>query len=76
MGQFSSGLGGEQLRASPPELGNATQWLELPDVPYTHVCLTMPDVLWPMFQRNWHLLHDLPAVGAQVLQQWARACPN
>ena len=48
------------------------QWRELPDVPYAHVCLTMPDVLWPMFQRNRYLLHDLPVLGAQVLQQWAR----
>jgi hypothetical protein len=48
------------------------QWRELPDVPYAHVCLTMPDVLWPLFQQNRHLLHDLPVLGAQVLQQWAR----
>jgi hypothetical protein len=32
----------------------------------------MPDVLWPVFQRNRHLLHDLPALGAQVLQRWTR----
>ena len=32
----------------------------------------MPDVLWPLFQRNRHLLHDLPVLSAQVLQQWAR----
>ena len=30
----------------------------------------MPDVLWPLFQRNRHLLHDLPVLGAQVLR-WA-----
>ena len=48
------------------------QWRELPDVPYAHVCLTMPDVLWPLFQRNRHLLHGLPILGAQVLQQWAQ----
>ena len=48
------------------------QWRELPDLPYAHVCLTMPDVLWPLFRRNRHLLHDLPVLGAQVLQQWAR----
>ena len=47
-------------------------WRELPDVPYAHVCLTMPDVLWPLFRRNRHLLHDLPVLGAQVLQQWAQ----
>ena len=48
------------------------QWRELPDVPYAHVCLTMPDVLWPLFRRNRHLLHDLPVLGAQALQQRAR----
>ena len=48
------------------------QWRNLPDVPYAHVCLTMPDVLWPLFQRNRHLLHGLPILGAQVLQQWAQ----
>ena len=48
------------------------QWRELPDVPYAHVCLTMPDVLWPLFRRNRHLLHDLPVLGAQVLRQWAQ----
>ena len=48
------------------------QWRELPDVPYSHACLTMPDVLWPLFKRNRRLLHDLPALGAQALQQWAR----
>ena len=48
------------------------QWRELPDVPYAHVCFTMPDVLWPVFRRNRHLLYDLPVLGAQVLQLWAR----
>ena len=32
----------------------------------------MPDVLWPIFQQNRHLLHDLPAIGAHVIQQWAK----
>ena len=49
------------------------QWRELPDVPYAHVTLTMPDVLWPIFRRNRHLLHDLPVLGPQVIQEWARA---
>lgn len=47
-------------------------WCDLPEVPYLHVCLTMPDVLWPIFQRNRHLLRDLPALGAQVLQRVTR----
>jgi hypothetical protein len=32
----------------------------------------MPNVLWPIFQQNRHLLHDLPKLGAAVIQQWAR----
>ena len=32
----------------------------------------MPDVLWPIFQRNRHLLHDLPALGAAVIKQWVK----
>ena len=48
------------------------QWRELPEIPYAHVTLTMPDHLWPLFKHNRHLLHDLPVLGAQVLQQWAR----
>jgi len=31
-----------------------------------------PDVLWPIFRQNRHLLHDLPTIGAEVIQQWAR----
>ena len=48
------------------------QWRELPDIPYNHVSLTMPDVLWPLFQHNRQLLHDLPVLGAKVIEQWAR----
>ncbi len=32
----------------------------------------MPDVLWSIFQQNRHLLHDLPALGAAVIQQWVK----
>ena len=48
------------------------QWRELPDIPYNHVSLTMPDVLWPIFRQNRRRLHDLPALGAKVIEQWAR----
>jgi hypothetical protein len=48
------------------------QWASLPDIPYAGVVLTMPDVLWPIFQENRHLLNDLPALGAGIIQQWAR----
>jgi Putative transposase/Transposase zinc-binding domain len=52
-------------------------WLErqeaaLPDIPYTSVVFTMPRELWSIFRRNRHLLHDLPALGAEVIQQWMR----
>ena len=47
------------------------QWTTLPDVPFVGIVLTMPDVFWPIFKAHRHLQHDLPAVGAAVLQQWA-----
>lgn len=49
------------------------QWAALPDMPYVGICFTMPDVLWPIFRQNRHLLHDLPALGAEVIQQWVKA---
>jgi hypothetical protein len=47
------------------------QWASLPDIPYKGIVLTMPKELWPIFQRNRRLLHDLPTLGADVIQQWA-----
>ncbi len=35
------------------------------------IVLIMPDVFWPVFKTHRHLQHDLPALGAAVLQQWA-----
>lgn len=51
------------------------RWLEeqeaaLPDVPYSGIVFTMPSELWAVFKRNRHLLHDLPALGAAVIEQW------
>jgi Putative transposase/Transposase zinc-binding domain len=53
------------------------EWLEyqeaaLPDIPYTGIVFTMPRELWRIFKRNRHLLHDLPVLGADVIQQWIR----
>jgi hypothetical protein len=48
------------------------QWTALPEIAYVGVTLTMPNVLWPIFQRNRNLLHDLPAIGAAAIQQWVR----
>jgi hypothetical protein len=49
------------------------QWAALPDIPYTGLVFTMPNVLWPLFKQNRHLLHDLPALGAAVIQEWMKA---
>jgi hypothetical protein len=42
----------------------------LPDVSYVGINFTMPSVFWPIFQRNRHLLNDLPAIGASAIQRW------
>ena len=55
------------------QLWQREQWAALPDIPYAGVVLTMPDALWPIFKRNRHLLHDLPSLGAAVIQQWVKA---
>ncbi len=47
-------------------------WAALPDVPFAGVVFTMPDVLWPVFQRNQHLSDDLLALGAAVIREWAK----
>src|SRR5438876_10598564 len=49
------------------------QWSALPDIPYAGLVFTMPSVLWPIFKQNRHLLHDLPALGTEVIQQWVSA---
>jgi hypothetical protein len=48
------------------------RWCALPDIPYVGIVLSMPDVLWPIFQKNRHLLHGLPKLGAAVIQQWVK----
>ncbi len=55
------------------QLWQREQWTALPDIPYAGIVLTMPDVLWPILQQNRPLLHDLPALGAAVIQQWVKA---
>jgi hypothetical protein len=44
----------------------------LPNVRYVGINFTMPNVLWPIFRRNRHLLHDLPALAASVIQQYLK----
>jgi len=48
------------------------QWAALPNVRYIGINFTMPDVLWPIFRSNRHLLHDLPALAASVIQQYLK----
>jgi hypothetical protein len=48
------------------------RWCNLPEIPYSHLVLTMPDHFWPLFRDNRHLLNDLPSLGAEVIQQWVR----
>ncbi len=49
------------------------QWNALPDIPYSGIVFTMPSILWPILKGNRHLLHDLPALGAAVIEQWVKA---
>ena len=44
----------------------------LPEMPYIGVVFTMPDVLWPTFRQNRHLLNDLDVLGADVIQNWIK----
>ena len=53
------------------QLWQRDQWATLPDISFVGFVLTMPDVFWPIFQTHRHLQHDLPALGAAVLQQYA-----
>jgi hypothetical protein len=61
-----------------PSCGNrgTLQWVleqgaALPDISFIGIVLTMPPGFWPVFKAHRHLQHDLPALGAAVLQQWA-----
>jgi Putative transposase/Transposase zinc-binding domain len=45
----------------------------LPDIPYVGITLTLPMEFRPILQQNRHILHDIPAMGADAIQQWAWA---
>ncbi len=45
---------------------------QLPEIPYTGVIFTIPCEFWPILRENRHLLPELPAIGAGVIQDWAR----
>jgi hypothetical protein len=48
------------------------QWIEtmramLPNTEWQHITFTMPDVLWPIFKQNRHLLKHLSRLAATTL---------
>lgn len=45
----------------------------LPDIPYVGLTFTLPMEFRTILQENRHLLHGIPAMGAEALQQWANA---
>jgi hypothetical protein len=45
----------------------------LPDVPYVGITLTLPMEFRTILQKNRHILHGIPAMGAEAIQQWAKA---
>jgi hypothetical protein len=45
----------------------------LPDIPYIGITLTMPMEFRPIVQQNRHILRGIPAMGAEAIQQWAKA---
>jgi hypothetical protein len=45
----------------------------LPLIPYIEINFTMPQVFWPLLQRNRRLLSDLPALGATAIDFLAKA---
>jgi Putative transposase/Transposase zinc-binding domain len=49
------------------------QWCALPDVRYSEICFTMPNVLWPLIRDDRRLLDDIAALGASVIRRWVQA---
>jgi hypothetical protein len=45
----------------------------LPDIPYIGITLTIPMEFRAILQQNRHLLHGVPAMGAEAIMQWAKA---
>ena len=49
------------------------QWCALPDVRYSEICFTMPDILWDFFRHDRQLLSDIAALAASVINRWVQA---
>jgi len=44
----------------------------LPEGPYLGITFTMPNTLWPLFNRNQRLCRKLPEIAARVIGSYAR----
>lgn len=59
--------------ARATQLWQRRQWSALPNVPYSGLVFTMPDILWPAFGNDERqLLRDLPALAAATVKHWAK----
>jgi hypothetical protein len=47
------------------------QEASLPDIPFVGFVFTMPQPFWAVFKAHRNLQHDLPALGAATIEQWA-----
>src|SRR4029077_1471115 len=45
----------------------------LPDIPYVGITITKPMGFRTIPHQNRHILHGIPAMGAEAVQQWAKA---
>ena len=45
----------------------------LSEVPYVGITLTMPMEFRSILRQNRYILHGIPAMGAEAIQQWAKA---
>jgi len=56
------------------QLGNESNGLLFPDIPYSGIVLTMPDRLWPIFQQNRQPIHCWSGIaGAALVRAWQHA---
>ncbi|RSB20587.1 IS91 family transposase, partial [Enterobacter cloacae] len=44
----------------------------LPDCDWQHITFTMPHLLWPFFNNNWHLLNALFRAATRAMLRWSR----
>ena len=57
--------------------GAADRWIEqqcaiLPETDWQHITWTMPDVLWPIFEKNRWLVKELSRIASQIILKDAK----